>query len=46
MYTKVNTAFGGGTAQYTTNGGGSPIHNIGDTDVWSAIFRVQRNFWP
>ena len=48
MYTKVDTAFGGGSIILPAAGGAAAgyTHEIGDTDVWSAIFRVQRNFWP
>jgi hypothetical protein len=46
MYTKVNTAFGGGVVAVAPNGSAATNHTVGDTDVWSAIFRVQRNFWP
>ena len=46
MYTKVDSAFGGSSFNYTPNGGGLTTKAVGDNDVWSAIFRVQRNFWP
>jgi hypothetical protein len=46
MYTKVNTAFGGGIVAVAPNGGTAYNQSIADGDVWSAIFRVQRNFWP
>jgi hypothetical protein len=39
VYTKVNTAFEGAPAS-ATNG------NYRDNDIVSALFRVQRNFWP
>jgi len=45
MYTKVDTAFKGGTVNQVVNNG-TVSTPIGDNDVWSAIFRVQRNFWP
>lgn len=46
MYTKLNTAFAGGVAGVAPNGGTAYPQAIADADVWSAIFRVQRNFWP
>jgi hypothetical protein len=54
MYTKVETAFGGGRANCAGAGcvpglapAGIPVvHNIQDNDVWSGILRIQRNFWP
>jgi hypothetical protein len=54
MYTKVETAFGGGRANCVGAGcvpGAAPagipvVHNIQDNDVWSGILRIQRNFWP
>jgi Porin subfamily len=54
MYTKIETAFSGGT----TNCGGAgcvPMANpagipsvvaVQDNDVWSGVLRIQRNFWP
>jgi hypothetical protein len=46
MYTKVDTAyFSGGTVTHP-NVDGVTSTNVGDTDIWSAQFRVQRNFWP
>jgi hypothetical protein len=35
LYTKVDGGFGG-------SGGGV----FGDNDIFSAMFRAQRNFWP
>jgi hypothetical protein len=56
MYTKINTAFGGGRAGACGGLGacltaGTPANvpaviNIQDNDVWSGILRIQRNFWP
>jgi hypothetical protein len=54
MYTKVETAFGGGRTNCVGAGcvaGAAPagipvVHNIQDNDVWSGILRIQRNFWP
>ncbi|MGC1464638.1 MAG: porin, partial [Pseudolabrys sp.] len=45
MYSRVQTAFAGGTT--TAAAGNRPAGAaINDNDVWSGIFRVQRNFWP
>jgi hypothetical protein len=44
MYTKVNTAFEGGTIAVA--GAVDPTLRIKDNDVWSGILRIQRNFWP
>ncbi len=41
LYTHLDTAFAGATQ---TAGGKTSI--VADGDVWSAQFRVQRNFWP
>lgn len=46
MYTKVNTALAGSSAAVAPNGGTAYVQQYADADVWSAIFRVQRNFWP
>jgi hypothetical protein len=46
MYTKVDTAFAGGVVAVAPNGGTAYNQTVADGDVWSAIFRVQRNFWP
>jgi hypothetical protein len=55
MYTKIETAFGGGRVNCGAPAGciagsapaGIPaVHNIQDNDVWSGILRIQRNFWP
>jgi hypothetical protein len=46
LYSKVDTAFGGSnTVFFTPPGGKSPV-TTADQDVWSVMFRVQRNFWP
>jgi translation initiation factor 2 gamma subunit (eIF-2gamma) len=44
MYTKIETAFPGGIVAVA--GAVDPTLRTGDTDVWSGILRVQRNFWP
>lgn len=44
MYTKLETAFPGGIVAVA--GAVDPTLRTGDTDVWSGILRVQRNFWP
>ncbi|HEX5508073.1 MAG TPA: porin, partial [Pseudolabrys sp.] len=45
MYSHVRTAFGGGVT--TAAVGAHPAGaTIDDNNVWSGIFRVQRNFWP
>jgi hypothetical protein len=55
MYTKIETALAGvragcGMAPGCVVGAapeGTPVpHNIQNTDVWSGILRIQRNFWP
>jgi hypothetical protein len=38
LYTKVNTGFEGSSATATGT--------FRDQDIWSAMFRAQRNFWP
>ncbi|HVV80622.1 MAG TPA: porin [Pseudolabrys sp.] len=37
LYTKVNTGF---------EGSSSSLGTFRDNDIWSAMFRAQRNFWP
>jgi hypothetical protein len=58
MYTKVDTAFGGGltcaTGATGCPGVGTlassnlvdPSKRINDQDIWSGVLRIQRNFWP
>jgi hypothetical protein len=46
FYSKVNTAFEGMQVRGTTAQGLGGVYNIGDENLWSAAFRVQRNFWP
>jgi hypothetical protein len=38
LYTKVNTGFEGSSA--------TALGTFRDNDIWSAMFRAQRNFWP
>jgi hypothetical protein len=45
LYTHVNTAYKGvGTT--LTNGSRPPVTLIDDQNVWSAMLRWQRNFYP
>ncbi|HET7848844.1 MAG TPA: porin, partial [Pseudolabrys sp.] len=45
MYSHVRTAFSGGVTNAAI--GAHPAGaTIDDNNVWSGIFRVQRNFWP
>ena len=45
-YTKVNTAFGGNAVFVGAQGLPTAPILVDDQNVWSAAFRVQRNFWP
>ena len=47
MYTKLNTAYKG-PATFAANGSRPAVANgiIDDQNVWSAMFRWQRNFYP
>ena len=45
LYTKLNTAFKG-PATVAANGSRPGVTQIDDQDVWSAMFRWQRNFYP
>jgi hypothetical protein len=47
LYQKNNTAFKG-PANLAANGSRPAVLNglISDQDVWSAMFRWQRNFYP
>jgi hypothetical protein len=45
MYTRLNTAFKG-NAVVVANGSRPPVALLSDQDVWSAMFRWQRNFYP
>lgn len=46
MYSKIESAFSGATIVGLTGAGLPPTLIVGDTDVWSGVVRVQRNFWP
>jgi hypothetical protein len=47
FYSKVNTAFAGQTiAGNAAQGLGGNTYIVQDENLWSAAFRVQRNFWP
>jgi hypothetical protein len=43
LYSKLNTELGGSDI---TTSALRPNQSIADHDVWSVMFRVQRNFWP
>jgi len=45
IYTRLNTAFKG-NAVVVANGSRPPVALLSDQDVWSAMFRWQRNFYP
>jgi hypothetical protein len=45
LYTHTNTAYKG-PAIVPVNGSRPAVFNIDDQDVWSAMFRWQRNFYP
>ena len=45
LYTHLNTAYKG-AATYPANGSRPAVISIDDQNVWSAIFRWQRNFYP
>ena len=45
LYSKLNTAFKG-PANVAANGSRPGVTQIDDQDVWSAMFRWQRNFYP
>jgi hypothetical protein len=46
-YTRLLSAFAGSTpGLYSANGTRPATSNVDDQHVWSAIFRVQRNFYP
>jgi len=46
MYTKINTALAGATFTGIETDGLPPSLQTKDEDVWSAVLRFQRNFWP
>jgi hypothetical protein len=45
LYSRLNTEFSGATTAFTVPGGKAGL-TASDQDVWSVLFRVQRNFWP
>jgi hypothetical protein len=45
LYSKLNTAFKG-VANVAANGSRPGVTQVADQDVWSAMFRWQRNFYP
>ena len=45
LYSKLNTAFKG-VANVAANGSRPAVTQVADQDVWSAMFRWQRNFYP
>jgi hypothetical protein len=45
LYTHVNTAYKG-AATYPANGSRPAVTLIDDQNVWSAMLRWQRNFYP
>jgi hypothetical protein len=46
LYSKLDTAFGGSTDVKFLPPGKPVAVLTADQDVWSVMFRVQRNFWP
>jgi hypothetical protein len=50
VYAKLETNFDPATTRlnYTATGGGraSGLYVPSNEEVWSGVFRVQRNFWP
>ena len=46
MYTKIETALAGATYTAITTAGLPTSLQTKDEDVWSAVLRFQRNFWP
>jgi hypothetical protein len=44
LYSRLGTEFGGGNLAFPVPGKGTLT--TADQDVWSVMFRVQRNFWP
>jgi hypothetical protein len=46
MYSRLNTAFAGTAILPTNSPRPGGLYTLEDQDVWSAIVRVQRNFWP
>ncbi|MGC1467184.1 MAG: porin, partial [Pseudolabrys sp.] len=45
MYSRIQTAFAGATTAVAAGAQGAGVA-VDDENVWSGIFRVQRNFWP
>jgi hypothetical protein len=45
LYSRLNSEFAGTSATFTVPGKTLPV-TAADQDVWSVLFRVQRNFWP
>jgi hypothetical protein len=46
LYSRLDTAFNGATTIATLPGKQTGLITFSDQDVWSVMFRVQRNFWP
>jgi hypothetical protein len=46
LYSRLNTADAGAVATTTLPGKQAGPITFADQDVWSVMFRVQRNFWP
>jgi hypothetical protein len=46
LYSRLDTAFNGATTTATMPGKQTGLISFSDQDVWSVMFRVQRNFWP
>ena len=47
LYTNLNTAYkGSAVGNYPANGSRPAVNSIDDQDIWSAMFRWQRNFYP
>jgi hypothetical protein len=45
LYSRLDTALAGATSSIALPGKGG-FATFADQDVWSVMFRVQRNFWP
>jgi hypothetical protein len=46
LYSHLDTAFDGAVTTVAQPGRSSTPVTFGNQDVWSVLFRVQRNFWP
>jgi hypothetical protein len=46
LFSRLNTAFDGATTVATLPQKQTGLITFSDQDVWSVMFRVQRNFWP